>query len=904
MSAILEAVRDKPVALFQMDDSAPFQDYSGYAKTGTTVSGTPTTGVSLANGAVYSTVFNRSVVGKFDNPVFRQGQEDKSFSLESWVYPIRKTTGYTAQTYRENRVLNPAATTMTSIVSIGSINGTNTFANDSSVPSGKYVRETWVSGNSSMGFGYMTGTVEVGTYAVSYWVRTNKTTFNAYNIEGTAGVSSGNWTTTTASNVWTKSTGVITVTTTGTLKLGGYISASASGDYVDISSPLVEKVSVFNPYFDGNMPGYEWAGTANNSISKTRTDISRVNLVPIPDMEETVSVDSGWIANAGTTTSKDTGVKLAGSRSQKFVTTTENWGYYPMDGGPNRPLRAIGQQYTVSVYVYANTAQNLSLFDYGTSNTRGPIVAVSANTWTRLSVTFTAGTNVFLSVRDPNRVNVVGTIYLDNFMIESGTGIGAYFDGNSPGAVWFGTPSASTSLMYISDGEQQMLGHTGQYDGLTINGTKVSFTTKYLTSGECRVTHDLQINRRVHVVGIHTSDKNMLFVDGELVDETEVTEAQKVDSYVATDDFLYSGATLSSMNLALNNVGVYATALSSDSIMRHFKSGSQHVPRNSIPSQFGGTRIPFTQDEADVFLEQTWATKFDWESASLTDVVVENDRLKPALRAGISEPGTWVDVFPMSASGVTSIYGVNMLWDGEGAIVEASLDGTTWEAVERGKNLSIIPPGLNPTNQDLAVRVRFAGGVLDDPAFIDNLTVTGFRTGVSPVIAGRTVTYTAPAYTRNDHEPAELTDDWGTNLNGGTITIGADTSIAPLHPRTIEVWFKQLPGAQLTRNFTATVGFYHNGITWNAGPQVGEWSIIHLTNTDPVAFDLIIGGDVLVGQVVLYEDTLTSAQVNEIYRAYVGFPKAAVVDGSVIGMTEPAQASTIYDYDWSISASG
>jgi hypothetical protein len=182
--------------------------------------------------------------------------------------------------------------------------------------------------------------------------------------------------------------------------------------------------------------------------------VLRTNLSEAGGMEDG-NAAHGWIANAGTTLSSDTTTPWQGTTRMKVIATTENWGYFPMDGltagGVHHPPHTVGAVYSAAVWVYSPVAQTLCLTDYGTANVQGPAVAVAANTWTRLTLTgWTAGTNVFLSVRNPNRTTIVGTIYLDGFLIETGPTLGAYFDGSTAPAgtlvyAWTGTAGNSPS---------------------------------------------------------------------------------------------------------------------------------------------------------------------------------------------------------------------------------------------------------------------------------------------------------------------------------------------------------------------------------------------------------------------------------------------------------------------------
>lgn len=486
--------------------------------------------------------------------------------------------------------------------------------------------------------------------------------------------------------------------------------------------------------------------------------------------------------------------------------------------------------------------------------------------------------------------------------------------------------------------EQQILGRSGLMDGITINGTIVSFVTKYLTSGECRVSYDLQVNRRFYVVGVHNAEKNSLYIDGVLVGETELTDAQKLDQYVlGSDSYLYSGNTTGTTALAMNNVCIYGTGLSPDVINRHFSMGNRHLSFNSVLKGISAVRIPMSQNEGDVFLEQSWSSATDWINASLSDTVVENERIKPRLVSGVSIAGTWTDLFVMSVTDLVSIYGVNMVWDGDGAIVEASLDGIVWETVERGKNLDIIPPGFDPTEKELLIRISFPGGIADDPSYVDNMTVTGFKTGVTPPVHGRDITFTSPAYIRNEHEPVEYSDDWGARLPHGYVSITEDSTDDPMLPGTIELWIKPnntekfyidgRTGSGDVSNFllnigdnfysaTRMTGYINGNLRTTEALRVGEWSLIHIVPDTPLSGKLTINagfdssiidtstGDITVGQIVLYEDALTAAQIADLYESYTSLNVAKANDSSFVQITEPTTAAVIIDADWSIVSAG
>jgi hypothetical protein len=544
-------------------------------------------------------------------------------------------------------------------------------------------------------------------------------------------------------------------------------------------------------------------------------------------------------------------------------------------------------------------------------------ISLPANTWVKMEIFATpaaAATTAALVVsqRAAGSANIrtLGSkLYARKAMIAPVSSDVAvpYFDGSSPGASWTGTANNSTSIMAATgpaDGDIQVLGTSGVVsDGLVLNGTNVSFLTKYLTTGEARASYDLQTLRSIVAHGVHTADKNLLYVDGELVSTALITPEQQADKFVANDGKLYSGVTTTSQRIAVNGVGVYGQELSSDIIKRHAQAAKNVVEAEDVVLSFGGTRFPMSYDSRDLFLQQTWTTTEDWNNGSFQNTIVENDRLLPQMSNGVSMQGTWTAGVLIGTTN-TSIYGINLLWDGVGATVQASVDGNTWETVERGKNLSTTPPGFNPTDVVLQIRVLFPGGIANDTSFLDNLAITGISTGVNPAVGGRTVTFTAPAYQKRDRRAIDLYDDWGAELAGGTVTISTSTDEVPSNPTTIGMWIKRTTTAVPTINVAGTV--YKSGVatTLDAATPLGEWSLVYVVAAAPVTTSVVVSGYAEIGQIAFYEAALTTAQMQSIELSYTGRPSMRINDNSILSIAESLTSTSIYAHDWSITGSG
>jgi hypothetical protein len=451
-------------------------------------------------------------------------------------------------------------------------------------------------------------------------------------------------------------------------------------------------------------------------------------------------------------------------------------------------------------------------------------------------------------------------------------------------------------------GEQKILSSSANYDGITVSGTIIKFSTKYLTAGVCAVSYDIQTKRNVHVVGVHTRDKNQLFIDGELVAETTITDAQKVDSFVAGDGKLWMGTSAAAQKVAVNGVAIYTTGLSDSIIKAHFNAARRTTLVETIAPTFSGVRFPMSLNLADTFVRMLWQEDEDWKIGTLNDVTLVNTQIVPQLAAGVSVPGDWQVALPLDQSGLTDVYGLSMQWDGAGVVISASLDGSTWETAVRGKKLTLIPDGFDPTDKDLFIKASFVGGITDDPSYLDNLFVVGFVTGAMPNIGGRDTTFTDPASPMTDGQPIHQRDDWGVILNGGSVVISADGSPSPQAMFSMNVWLKKLTATDPTFSISGTTN-YKNGIAAGTMNQ-GEWVMWTMTKATELTGAITISGNVRIGHVELFDHQLTAQEVADLYSAETGVNVAKISDTDAITVTNPNPSTRIYDYTWAITGAG
>jgi len=512
----------------------------------------------------------------------------------------------------------------------------------------------------------------------------------------------------------------------------------------------------------------------------------------------------------------------------------------------------------------------------------------ATSTSTTRGVALCKGTTRSLIVSDSQRLSVPSTVFKQGkeYMPFS---IGAFF---------------RPIIEDLADTDEiQILGNEGQMDGLTIKGTVVSFVTKYTSTGEARASFDMLDYQSSQAYGVHTRTKNMLFVGAELVAQVDITAAQQADTYAATTANLSSGATASANKLMLNAVTIYDVALNEDSIISQFANGQDTLGAEDVSIAFRGALLEFAPEGAlSPFFQITYSSDEEWNLGQKYNISQHDGTLYPVVSNSTSQAGYWETVVPLGYAPST-IYSANLLWEGTGATVTTSRDGITWSPAQKGKALSTIVKGTNGEGQFLFIRVTFPGGIVNDQSFFDNMVFSLYSFATTPLFNGREVVLDKVSM-EDDTDVIDLHENWGAELQAGTLTIKAGTSTAVIVPKTIEVWGKRgAVGVTFTDNLGTADTSYTNGGTFKSY-SADEWQVRHYVFNSGFTGDITFSGTGQIGHVILYPDAKTADEVAEIYRCYVGKPKISLDVDEVFDIKEFAGAVDIYEYDWTIESSG
>lgn len=451
-------------------------------------------------------------------------------------------------------------------------------------------------------------------------------------------------------------------------------------------------------------------------------------------------------------------------------------------------------------------------------------------------------------------------------------------------------------LASIDTSNQQILGNDNNYDGLTINGTVVSFTTKYQDGTASTVSHNIQTNRRVHLVGIHTETKNSLYVDGELVAEANISPVQRSIKLAGISNNLFCGQSAGSQKIAVAGIATYTQALSPDSILRHYMDGHNEVTSEELTLMHDGLSAPTSLDRLELVVEQYWDTEEEWLQGDLENVSIESNVLVPEFDGEFSLAGAWTEGFALSQTSAETIHGVLVFWDGRGVLMEYSLDGEDWYTLERNMPVGILMPGTEIESTVITIRATFTEGLTADEQYLRSVRLAAIYSNESLNEYGLKVVFN-DSYPRNFDVPATLSDSWGIISGTPTATLMVDDEWSePIE--TLEMWVRRLDDTAITWTGTR----YINGVQTATIPPPGEWFHLVLIPTTPVSDSFNLGANIQVGGISGYERVLTASEVSSIYSMYSGTNILTVSENSGLTITESATPAGIYATDWALQA--
>lgn len=236
-------------------------------------------------------------------------------------------------------------------------------------------------------------------------------------------------------NAWTRFSNTFTSPSNAAFAVflyGPYVGATVpmpAGTTLDFDQCLIETgLSPAGTYFDGAIP-----------IS---------NLATNPSFETDTT---GWLPNTGSPTlTADSAQKMFGTKSLKMVSTISSADIAAFFSATLTP----NTTYTLSYYVYSPDART-SYFDAAATNYNASnlgSIAIPANTWTRVSATFTTtstitGTTTFYLHNGAGPTTIGTALWIDGVLLERSATVNPYYEGTGDFTyAWTGVANSSTSV--------------------------------------------------------------------------------------------------------------------------------------------------------------------------------------------------------------------------------------------------------------------------------------------------------------------------------------------------------------------------------------------------------------------------------------------------------------------------
>lgn len=477
-----------------------------------------------------------------------------------------------------------------------------------------------------------------------------------------------------------------------------------------------------------------------------------------------------------------------------------------------------------------------------------------------------------------------------------------------------------------------ILSHDTAYDGIYFDGDKVHFKVEFETTGSVDLSFALpDFPDATHIVAIWNVSSVLLYCDGVLVAQADVTDAQIKDGFkTRASSNLYIGQSANASQAGMvDGIAVYHRALTDAEIYQHRQMGRRVMPMLDIAAAYGAINFDGADSDREVYFVKEWDD--NWIDGILTNVETLGGSISPIEDPATqtSMAGNWIGTYEAGGN-IASLYGVKVEWDGDGAYtVDASIDeGATWVAVT---NKRLIPGtyAWNATDKNILIRVSFTGGIVSDTSYISRLRVTSYTSfNLKASDASRIITMSAGNSNAADrNEPIENNAGAGLELYSGSATIKADVTEVPRNVSAIEFWVKF--NGPVTSNYVFDARSSGNtGYLWQSGTNVLGWanaSAVYLNGSSiavnstglnsyqwyhiifvfstPMNTDIVLSASGLKNFAVinLYPTAPTAAEAAAIYKAYGGYPEMPLGTDD-LNISEASTPFKFYGYDWSLAS--
>lgn len=482
-----------------------------------------------------------------------------------------------------------------------------------------------------------------------------------------------------------------------------------------------------------------------------------------------------------------------------------------------------------------------------------------------------------------------------------------------------------------------VLGHGGHQDGLTFDGEAIRMSL-HLASGTVECVYFPSVENKVfYAVGERAQNRIRLFVDGLLVAETFLTDAQITESYLAPPDTtrLTSGYSTDGLSeLHVDGLAIYDRALSDLNVSQHYLRGRQIPDHRSVIEYYSGAYWDMTDRQASIARTLTFGP---WEDGIRNNVHIVGGTIYPEIDPdGLTYGGNWTYGTILDSA---ILNGSKIEWDGDGAFtVQVSTDAEqTWTNCTNGREVPGISEGFDTEGTTFSVRILFLTGEPEEETIskVRSLIITLYNNrtivnnqGNQFVDFNGSATLATAEYDPIDHNalmgaslinssalitPVNLDADELATIYGVSFWIKPETPeegdfLLDLRNEWDEdsarMWFED--GVWKATSLEV----YTNGILRIPGSDsilTNDWTFVTLSFQEPTtdaftvasSFERLATLDCRITSLSVYRQPLDSLEVGSIYRSYIGLETAWAMDEQSFGVTDSNLEPLIYAFNWS-----
>jgi hypothetical protein len=481
----------------------------------------------------------------------------------------------------------------------------------------------------------------------------------------------------------------------------------------------------------------------------------------------------------------------------------------------------------------------------------------------------------------------------------------------------------------LGGGHQNILSHDGEDDGLWFDGARLKFSTIYADASESTASWELDRFEAMHVVGVHTSAKNSLYVNGQLVAEATISEEQNNAGYglFGVDDELISEGVF-----AIDAPAVYAQPLTDSTIRQHFQYGRDVRTWADAVSTYGGDLWEPDASRMNIYRAESWSDDLEL-NLGMQNTVTINDGLRPILdELGDAQPGEWRAVINLESLDSEELQRASVSWAGSGTFtVQLTINGTDWLTLPNGSSVEFPSTEI----EEAELRVQFDG--TDADAVLRSISATFYTDSVlQGTTSSRIAEFKGDGWIFvGTNEPIEYNYDTGVAFIDGSVKLSADTTESPAPVRTIELWATFDATDQFTLFDMSTVAdtepyLRWTGSAWSKRGVADVYVDGQLIDTDTwvpqsnvsYAFTIVLSADInlemtigspaagpsdengRVHRFAIYEQPLTVEQISRAYNSLFGIAELAIEDESELSIAEADPEYELYAFAWSFTGAG